>query len=85
MEPDGLLRCSQEPATGPYPQPDDPVHILSHPISPRFILILSSHLGLGLTSGLPRSGFLTKRLCAVLISPLRATCRPVSSFFILSS
>jgi hypothetical protein len=22
MEPDGSLSCSQEPSTGPYPQPD---------------------------------------------------------------
>jgi hypothetical protein len=23
MEPEGSLQCSQEPATGPYPEPDE--------------------------------------------------------------
>ena len=38
------------------------------------ILILSSHLGIGLPSGLFPSGFPTKALCAPLLSPTRATC-----------
>ena len=38
------------------------------------ILILSSHLGLGLPSGLCHSSFLTKTLYASRISPIRATC-----------
>jgi hypothetical protein len=40
---------SQEPATGPYPEPDE-----SSPYRPtlRNILILCSHLGLSLPSGL---------------------------------
>ena len=48
--------------------------ITPHPTSWRSILILSSHLSLGLPSGLFPQGFPTKTLYTPLLSPMRATC-----------
>jgi hypothetical protein len=45
-----------------------------HPISLRSILILFSHLRLGLPSSLYPSGFPTRTLYAFPISPMRLTC-----------
>ena len=45
-----------------------------HPTSWRSILILSSHLRLGLPSGLCPSVFLTKTLYTPLLYPIHATC-----------
>jgi hypothetical protein len=51
----------------------NPIHTLQ-PVYLRSILILSSHLRLGLPSGLFPSPFPTKSLYAFLISRMRATC-----------
>ena len=48
--------------------------IYPRPTSWRSILILSTHLGLGLPSGLFPSGFPTKTLHTTISSPIRATC-----------
>jgi hypothetical protein len=72
MEPISSLPCSQEPFTGPYPQPDhsNPYH----PISLTSILILFTHLSLGLRNGLLPSSFPTNIQYVFLLSPIRATC-----------
>jgi hypothetical protein len=71
MEPEGSLPHSQVPF--PILNQLDPVHA-PHPTSWRFILILSSHLLLGLPSGLFPSGFPTKTLYTHSLSIIRATC-----------
>jgi hypothetical protein len=57
MEPEGSIPNSQELSTRSHPEPDQSSP--HHPItSPRSILILSTHLRLGLLSGLFPSGYI---------------------------
>jgi hypothetical protein len=65
-EPNGLLICSQQPATGPYPEPDESrshPHNLSQSIS---ILISSSQSCPCLSSGLFPFSYPTKTVYALL-------------------
>ena len=58
--------------------------IYPHPTSWRSILILSTHLGLGLPSGLFPSGFPTKTLYTPSPHPYAPHAQPISFFSILS-
>jgi hypothetical protein len=75
QEPEALSPHSQQPATGPCPEPveSNPLPPPPKPVSLRSILIPSSHLRLGLPSGLFPSGFPTKTVYRFLSSPMRAT------------
>jgi hypothetical protein len=75
MEKEGSLRHSYEPATCPYPEPDRSSPCF-HPIFRKFILILSFHQRLGLSSAFLPSRFHTKVKYVPLLSPMRATCLP---------
>jgi hypothetical protein len=74
MEPKGSLPCPQEPSTGLDPEPDQSGSYYPNPISLRSILILFTHLRLGLLSSLFPSGFPTSILYLFLFFPIHATC-----------
>jgi len=63
----------------------DTVHTPPHSTSWRSILILSSHLSLGLPTGLFPSGFPTKTLYTPLPSPYALHASPISFFSIVES
>ena len=71
MEPKGSSPHSQGLATCPYPQSDP---LSPHPTSWRSILLLYSHLRLGLPISFFPSDLPTKTPHAFLFSPTRATC-----------
>jgi len=73
MEPEGSLPHSQVPANCTPSWASSIQSIPPHPTSWRSIFILSSHLCLGLPSGLFPSGFPTKTLYTPLLSPIRTT------------
>jgi hypothetical protein len=73
MDPDNILSCSRETATGPYPEPHESnphPHNMFWKI--QFSIIPSPHLRLGLGSGPFPSYFSTKILYVFLISSHRA-------------
>ena len=74
MEPESPSPYPQVPATCRYPQPTPSSPHDPPPTSWRSILILSSHLCLGLPNCLFPSGFPTNTLCTSLSSLIRATC-----------
>jgi len=74
MEPEGSLPRSKQPATCPCPEPHHSSPSPPHPTSCKSILILSSHLLVGIPSGFFPSGFPTKTLYMPLLLPIRATC-----------
>ena len=85
MEPQVSLPHSQVPATCPCPKPDQSSPWPSpHSTSWRFFLILSSHLRLGIPSGLFPLGFPTKTLYTPLLSPYVLHAPPISFFSIWS-
>jgi hypothetical protein len=74
LEPKGSLPHSQVPPNLSLSRANSIHSIPPHPTSWRSILILSSHLPLGVPSGDFRLGLSTKTLYAPLLSPIRAIC-----------
>ena len=79
-KPEVHYRIHKYPPPVPIQSQLDPVHAPPHPISWRSILILSSHLRLGIPSGLFPLGFRTKILYTPLLSPYCYMPRPSHSF-----
>jgi len=69
MEPEGSLPCSQDSATGPYPDPDES-NPQPHTYFPK---IHSNIIFPSAPSGLFSSGIPFKLLYAFLISPMHVT------------
>jgi hypothetical protein len=73
MQPKGSLPCSQEPPTGPYPEPIESSPLI-HTLCLKDVLISSSHLCLCLINGIFPEGSLTKILYKFFISSVHVTC-----------
>ena len=84
MEPEGSLPHSQIPATCPYPEPARSSPYPPHPTSWRSILILSSHLRLGLPSGSFPQVSPPKPCIRLSTPPYALHALPISLFSILS-
>jgi hypothetical protein len=81
VEPADLSSYLQGTATGPYPEPNGS-NLYPQPVSLKSILIPSSHLRLGLPSGLFTLGFPTKTLYTFLSSVMHATCSSLMRLYI---
>jgi hypothetical protein len=66
MEPDVSLSCLKQPATDPYPQADEAIHMFQH-YFPKVHSNIILPTMLGLSSGI-------EILCAFLMSPMRTAC-----------
>ena len=73
MEPKGSLWHLQVSSTCPYSETDQFIHAPTHSTS-WSIVILSSHICLGLKSGLFPSGYPTKTLVYLSSPPIQVTC-----------
>jgi hypothetical protein len=74
MAPEVSLPLSEDPITGPYPEPYESSPSIHTVIFLKTILILSSYLCLCLPNGFIFYVVLTKILCAFLICAACATC-----------
>jgi hypothetical protein len=73
MEPENVLPCSEEPTTGLYSEPAESSQY-PNSISLRSILILSSHLRVGLAAGLFPTGIPTRTPCTIFLFPMCVIC-----------
>jgi hypothetical protein len=74
MDSKGSLSDSQELSNGPYPEQHQSSSHNPNLFLTRSILMLPTHLCLGLLSGLFPFGFLMNNLLTFLFSPIHATC-----------